>query len=125
MDRKVIKITELNRLHGIANIAAFLTMEIDLYIGLVMAVEQYIENPSEETFEPLCEMFNDCREHYPRFHEARQGQINLLVETGHLKVSTIQDLESLEMYEHPSAPDIEEETNIIQLFPGKKVDKED
>lgn len=126
MDRKVVKIAELHKLRGIANIATFLTMELDSYIELVMIVEQYIETQTDEKFDQLCEILEECRSQYPNFNEARQSQIQLLIETGHLKVSNISEDEMLQLYGLSiESEDINGSSNIVKLFPDDIVDKKE
>jgi hypothetical protein len=99
MDRKVVSTNTMHTLEGIANIAAFLTMETDLYVGLGMAVEMYMEDQSTDNFNNMHAAFTKCINRYPVFHNARHGQIELLIKHGSLVAPTTRDGD-MEIYEH-------------------------
>lgn len=122
MDRKVVKIKDLQLLESIADLAAFITVETEFYIGLAMYVEEYTKDPSADNFKKMHDILEKCTKHFPKFHNARQMQITRLIAHGNLKINN-EGSSQLE----PVNPEVEQDPipdNVVQLF-SKKVDKDD
>jgi hypothetical protein len=118
MDRKVVSINKIHTLEGIANIAAAITMEMDLYVGLGMAVELYLENQTDTNYTAMTKAFNNCIERYPTFHNMRHGQLELLIKNGNMVANKSVDGEAI-LYEHPPTIEPQIPANVIQ-FPTDK-----
>lgn len=85
MDHIVVQVTRLGRLERIAHLAAYLTMEVDSYVGLAMATERYVDHQSDELFDQLDEVLSECKANYPNFHAARTELISLLIANKNLR----------------------------------------
>lgn len=88
MDRTVIKVNKLNRLQSIANIAAFLTIEMDNYIKLAIATNEYLNNPNPTLFDELHQALDVCGKQYTNYSNLREQQTELLISNGNLRSLT-------------------------------------
>lgn len=130
MDRTVIQVDKLNRLYNIANLSAALTVETDNYIRLAIAVEQYIKDPNQSTYDDVSNALETCGKRHPMFSGMREQMMSMLISNGNLRRM---DTHTEEPFEEPktfASEPVQEEPivnkpTIVNLadFRKKKVDK--
>ncbi len=125
MDRTVIQLDKLQRLHHIAGISTQLTVEMDHYMNLAIAVDHYINDPSPEMFAEVFAAIKLCGERYPTYYGMREQLMELLISNGNLRRVDDSDVQS----DQPKVDEVKKQPttvnqNVISLadFKKKKVD---
>lgn len=125
MDRTVIQLDKLHRLQHIASISTLLTVEMDHYMKLAIAVDQYINEPSPEMFNEVFAAIKVCGDRYPTYYGMREQLMELLISNGNLRRVDDSDVQQ----DQPKADEVKEQPttpnkNVVSLadFKKKKVD---
>ncbi len=121
-DRKLMKIKQVHTLESIARLGAYLSFEMDRYIMLSLAVEEYIKSQNPEDFHVMKGLLDDCQAKSHHFLSARQMQMVRLVDGGFLRILEDEPEEEAVVTPEPTAIESQKLDNIFQLFPKKTVD---
>jgi hypothetical protein len=124
-DHITIKVKNFRILESIARLAAYLSFEVDKYIILGMAVEEFIKNQSNDDFQAMCEAHHDCYDSASTFMTAREQQLIRLVANKNLRAVEIEQTESAPTPQAPESPETPKPDNIVRLFGRPPVDKKD